>query len=162
MDTFENLANMINDLPKELDDISIRAVKEQIDFETQRFANYLLKHSNSKTLNSQMQVSAPIYIPDVKYEREITWDDTTPVNELKGKRWGTYANRKRAPGKRNYSIAPATSHDLAYIINYGELSGKNFKGNYFITRGRRLLKGKTKRINIRFEMYSKEIAKKYE
>lgn len=153
MDVFERLANELSTLPERIQQAYEEASIRQVDIEANKLASFYVKNSESTTLNKQMYNKSS-YLKGKYYIRTIDWDDNTPVNTLLGKGWGRDRNKPRAKGKRNYSIRPATSHDLAYIINYGHTDSKTQKyiaGNSFITRGLRRIKGWQKRRDILFK-----------
>lgn len=146
-DVFDEIAQKLNALPEQIQTAYEEACVESVDEAANKLEKFLRKNSGSRTLNEQMTTSK-LLIPHQYYERDIDWDDTTPVNILKGKSYGRDAAKPREKGKRNYSLRPATSHDLAYIINHGH---GGIAGNYFITRGMRTIKNRFKKRNQKFE-----------
>lgn len=156
-DVFDDLSRALSTLPEELEkayrEVTQEAVKEAGD----TLRDFFRANSGSVSLNAQMTteyvISGDIYL------YEITWDDSKIVNVEQGKSYGRDRNKPRARGKRNYSIRPATYHDLAYIINQGE---KGFMGTRFIERGRnKIKKWQLKRDNA-FKVKEQVIAKKFE
>ena len=142
-DVFAYIAKEIQALPKtikeEYVDITVQTVDEYFD----KFAQNLRKTSGNAELNGKMEVDNPYKPKGNEYIRRLDWDDKTIVNEAQGKNWGTYRDKPRGKGKRNYSIVPATYHDLAYITNYGyidSITGERVQGNFFITKADRKLK----------------------
>lgn len=164
MDAFEKLASELNALPSQIQQAYEDANIEQVDIEANKLFDFYIQNSESSTLNKKMH-NRPLYFKGHYYIRTIDWDDTTPVNTLMGKRWGTDKRRKRERGKRDYTVRPATSHDLAYIINFGHADSRTNKyiaGNRFITRGLRAIKGWQKLRDIRFKAKLDVIAKSLE
>ena len=140
-DVFELLEKRLIEMGENLQPEYEKAVIEEVDRSADFFHNYLLQNSGSTTLNKYMY-DKPIKTA-VTYTREIDWDNNLIVNELKGKGWGAQASRPREKGKRNYSLAPATVHDLAYIIENGEKNPDGTTkrlGTYFIKKGMRRVK----------------------
>jgi len=149
---FDELAAAIGTLPDEIKEAFEQATIEEVDKSAEKLSAYLYANCGSTTLR-QHSVDTKTLIPGVVYIRTVDWDDVTPVNELKGKSWGRYKNKKRARGKRNYSIRPATCHDLAYIINSGQMNTDGTTrrlGTYFITKGLRRVKDTDKNIDRNF------------
>lgn len=144
---FEEIAEKLKVLPDKIQTAYEEASIESIDEAAAQLEKFFRKNSRSTTLNSHMSTPPPVKIDHVYYERTIDWDDETAVNTFKKKSYGRYANRPRAARKRNYSVRPATSHDLAYMINYGH---GGVAGNYFITRGLRSIKNRFKKRDARF------------
>lgn len=164
MDVFEELAKELNTLPGRIQQAWEEASIKQVDIEANKLSDFYIQHSESNTLNSQMY-NRPLYFKGHYYIRTVDWDDKTPVNALVGKRWGTESHRVREKGKRNYSIRPATSHDLAYILNFGHVDSKTKKyiaGNSFLTRGLRRIKGWQKKRDILFKTKLDIIGKSFE
>ena len=156
-DVFELLEKRLIEMGEDLQPEYEKAVIEEVNRSADFFHNYLLQNSGSETLNKYMY-DKPIKTA-VAYTREIDWDNNIIVNELDdkketvtaGKGWGAQASRPREKGKRNYSIAPATVHDLAYIIENGEKNPDGTTqrlGTYFIKKGMRRVKQSLK-TNIR-------------
>lgn len=118
-DVFDKLGKGLVNTAEQLQEIYEKTTIQTIDITAQNMKKNLIRGSGSKSLNAHIVEPKPVYIKGKLYERTIDWDDQTIVNEDKGTGWGIYANVSRAPKKRNYSLRPATYHDLAYIINYG-------------------------------------------
>ncbi len=133
---FEILAEQLQAMPDELqaiyEDVTIDTLATYFD----KFAEDLKATSGSRSLNAKMTKRPVIYEKGKYYIRRLDWDDKIIVNEDKGKSYGRDRARIRERNKRNYSVYPATYHDLAYIINYGQ---KGISGTYFIKRARRKL-----------------------
>lgn len=150
MNIFDELAKRIEATPEaikqEYESITINTVDKYFD----KFEKKLKETSGDESLNSKMTVYEPEYESGSYYIRKLDWDDETIVNVDKGKGYGQQAERVRERGKRNYSVYPATYHDLAYIINYGH-GGK--MGNNFIDRAKRSLKRWEKARDKKFEEY---------
>lgn len=162
-DVFEELAQNLDVLPEELEKMYQQSVIEEVDKDAEKLTRYFLANSGSETLNSNMFFSTT-KIEGKLYIRTVDWNDKTPVNVMKGKSYGRDANKPRNRGKRNYSIRPATTRDLAYIINYGQVKNGKTRtlGNYFITKGMRRVKNRDKRIKSNFNRKILLIAKKFE
>ncbi len=158
-DVFDRLGKALEELPNELDDAYRSATKEELIKAGNTFRSALLATSGSKTLNEQMTSAFTFDDKNDYYAFDLTWDDTTPVNVLKGKSYGRDRDKPREHGKRNYSIRPATSHDLAYIINQGH---DGIMGTRFIARGRNKIKDWRKKRDALFRVKEAVIAKKFE
>lgn len=166
-DVFDELAKELNRLPEEIEQAYEEVVIQEVDKAGEKLNSYFIANSGSKTLNEHRIVESVLYKDNrVKsYRVTVDWDDKTPVNELKGKSWGRDVKVKRRRGKRNYSIRPATTHDLAYIINYGEKNADGSVkrlGNYFITKGMRRIKNLDKNIEKEFEQKLILLGKRFE
>lgn len=160
---FDDIADAIGALPDDIKDAFQEATIEEVDKSAQKLSDYFFATCGSTTLRNHT-VDTTLLIPDVMYVHTVDWDDNTPVNELKGKSWGRDKNKIRARGKRNYSIRPATCHDLAYIINSGQMNADGTTrrlGTYFITKGMRRIKDTDKNIernfNVRLQILSKNL-----
>lgn len=147
---FDTLAEQIKATPeaikKEYEDITIKTLDLYFD----KFEKKLKDTSGSEDLNNKMTVRQPEYERGDYYIRSLDWDDETIVNVDKGKSYGQQAERVRERGKRNYSVYPATYHDLAYILNYGH-GGQT--GTHFIDQAKRSLKRWEKARDKAFEKY---------
>lgn len=150
-DIFDKLSRELEKLPNDIQGVYEATTITQIDITADTLKRNLLRGSGANTimssklttlLNANM-VDEKNYIKGMAYERIIDWDDSKIVDEDLGINYGKYKNVPRARKKRNFSVRPATYHDLAYIINYGR--GANFSatdnkviaGNYFITKATR-------------------------
>ena len=130
-DVFDKLADALDDLAQELDEAYREATRIELIKAGDTLRDYLRANSGSASLNAQM--STEILISGDYYAYTITWDDSLIVNVVEGKGYGRDREKPRARGKRNYSIRPATYHDLAYIIDLGH---DGIMGTRFIARGR--------------------------
>lgn len=157
-DVFEKLASNLGALPEQIEEAYDSATVDAINIAAEQLRTNLLQKSKSSTLNAAM-VSIKIDRPKEYYERGFDWDDERIVNIEQGKSVGKYKDRPRKAGKRNYSLHPATYHDLAYIINFGH-GGK--LGNYFITKSMRRVKNWKNKRDIDFERRLAGIAKDLE
>ena len=156
-DVFENLAEKLKRLPEELDKAYREVTQKEIKEAGDTMRDFFNANSGSASLNAQM--TTEFVISGDYYAYNITWDDEIIVNVDKGNRYGRDRDKPRLRGKRNYSIRPATYHDLAYIINQGH---GGVMGNRFIERGRnRVKKWKFKRDNA-FKVKEAVIAKEFE
>lgn len=156
-DVFDRLATALDVLPKEIEDAYREATKTELIKAGNTFRDYLRANSGSASLNAQM--STEIVISGDYYAYNITWDDTLIVNVAEGKGYGRDREKPRARGKRNYSIRPATYHDLAYIINQGH---NGIMGTRFIARGRNKIKNWRQKRDALYRVKESVIAKKYE
>lgn len=132
-DTFEAIAKQLEKTPEVIQQTYDDVTKKVMDKYFDKMVIQLDKTSGSSTLNSKKTDYPPYYVPGKVYIRQLDWSNERPyVNEALGKGWGSEWGRKkkRAAGKRNFSLRPATFHDLAYIINYGH---DGISGTYFIT-----------------------------
>lgn len=175
MDVFDELAKQLNVLPEKIQQAYEKSTIEQIDETAEKMKKNLERGSTSGTaltllasrLNDNM-VEDKVYIKGKYYERTIDWDDNKIVDEDLGIKWGKYKDKPRARKKRNYSLRPATYHDLAYIINYGR--GANFSqestkivaGNYFINKATRNAKNWRKKRDKKFNEELRKIGKNLE
>lgn len=156
-DVFDRLCDAFNSLPQELEEAYRDATKTEIINAGNTFRDFLLANSGSASLNAKM--TTEVVIHDDSFAYDITWDDATIVNVANGKGYGRDREKPRPRGKRNYSIRPATYHDLAYIINQGE---KGFMGTRFISRGRNKIKDWRKKRDALYKVKEDVIAKKFE
>ena len=143
MDELDKLVQFLNDLPNVAHDLAIKATKEQIDKEKDKMQTFFVLNSGSQRLNEHMQVSK--YDNSYEYGYSVDWSDQK-VNPIPIKKY-KIKSISRKKGKRNYTIAPATWHDFAYIKNFGT---DKIIGNYFINRAVRRLRNMDKRIDERF------------
>lgn len=160
---FDEIAEKIGVLANDVQNEYVEACIEETDKSADKLDAYFTANSNSSTLNSHKDLRT-IKTKDV-YIRVVDWNDKLIVNELQGKSWGRDARKERARGKRNFSVRPATVHDLAYIINYGEINSDGTTkrlGTYFITKGMRRIKNKDKNIEKNFNLRLLRIAKRFE
>lgn len=161
---FDELAEAIGALPEDIRNAFQKATIEEVDKSAQKLSGYFFANCGSSTLRNHT-VDTTTLIPNQLYVHTVDWDDNIPVNELKGKSWGRDKNKKRARGKRNYSIRPATCHDLAYIINSGQMNADGTTrrlGTYFITKGLRRVKNTDKNIDRNFAVRLSILGKKFE
>ena len=156
-DVFTKLAAKFNALPEQIQEAYEQATIESIDTAAYNLRTNLIQMSGSETLNKAM-VSTTREIPHKYYERSFDWDDTRIVNIEQGKGVGRDINKPRAKGKRNFSLHPATYHDLAYIIDHGR-GGK--AGNSFIKRAMRRVRSWRTDRDINFERKLNEIGNEF-
>lgn len=155
-DVFDRLADVLDEFSAEIEEAYREATKIELINAGNLFRDTLRATSGSQSLNDRM--TTEIVIDNDYYAYNITWDDTTIVNVAEGKGYGRDREKPRARGKRNYSIRPATYHDLAYIINQGE---KGFMGTRFIARGRSKIKDWKKKRDALYRIKESVIAKKF-
>lgn len=156
-DVFDRLSEALTKLPEELDKAYREVTQKEIKEAGDTMRDFFKANSGSASLNAQM--TTEFIINGDYYAYNITWDDELIVNVQQGKSYGRDRDKPRERGKRNYSIRPATYHDLAYIINQGE---KGFMGKRFIQRGRnKVKKWRLKRDNA-FRIKEQIIAKQFE
>lgn len=156
-DVFDRLSEALTKLPEELDKAYREVTQKEIKEAGDTMRDFFKANSGSTSLNAQM--TTEFVINGDYYAYNITWDDELIVNVQQGKSYGRDRDKPRERGKRNYSIRPATYHDLAYIINQGE---KGFMGKRFIQRGRnKVKKWRLKRDNA-FRIKEQIIAKQFE
>lgn len=161
---FDELAEAIGALPDDIKKAYQQATIEEVDKSAQKLSDYLYATCGSSTLRSHT-VDTKTLVPDLVYIRTVDWDDNIPVNELKGKSWGRDRQKPRGRGKRNYSLRPATCHDLAYIINSGQMNADGTTkrlGTYFITKGMRRVKDTDKNIERNFNIKLRLLGKNLE
>lgn len=140
-DVFKELEQRLLQYGEDLQPEYEKAAIEEVKKAGKKLEEYLKQNSGSETLNNNMVV----YKRKIEgyYIYEIDWNNQKIVNELLGKGYGDEADRPRGRGKRNYSIRPATVHDLAYIIEHGEKNADGTTkrlGTYFIKKGMRRIK----------------------
>lgn len=136
-DIFTTLSEQLEATAKEIQNQYEEITKTVLDEYFNNFEKNLKSTSGNKDLNDKMTVFEPKYKSGQYYIRSLDWDDKIIVNVDKGKGYGQQAKRIRERGKRNYSVYPATYHDLAYIINHGH---GGVMGNNFIDSAKRKLK----------------------
>lgn len=168
-DVFGRLSEEIKKMPDEIIDLYKKITKEAVISTGKEMARTLQQTSGSQSLNQHM--TQEIVISDDYYAYYISWADDISVNADKGKsgKYGGKREIQRKKGKRNYTLRPATYHDLAYIIDFGHTvhfkDGRTgfVEGNKFIQRAyRKVIKGWKNRRDEQFVVASKEIAKKFE
>lgn len=166
---FDRLAKELNKLPEEIQQAFEETTIKQIDLTMETVVKKaLIRGSGSQRLNDNMVEPKPLYIKGKYYERTIDWDDKKIVDDDLNVEWGKYKDKPRARKKRNYSLRPATYHDLAYIINYGR--GANFSqssekivaGNYFINKATRNAKNWRNKRDKNFRIELANMGKKFE
>lgn len=135
-DVFEELSQMLSKLPEQIKEAYEEATIEAVNVCADKFEDDLRRMSGSTSLNANM-ITGAVERPHEYYERNVDWNDEKIVNVDKGKNYGQQAQKRRLSRKRNYSIRPATYHDLAYIINQGH---GGVMGNRFIDRAKRRVK----------------------
>lgn len=134
-DVFDRLGKGLIETTEQLQEIYEKTTIQTIDATAQNMRKNLIRGSGSKSLNAHIVEPKPVYIKGQLYERTVDWSD-----EIVDKSYGQYADKPRLPKKRNYSIRPATWHDLAYIINFGRVANfskdnvKIIAGNNFINK----------------------------
>ncbi len=131
---FVDIANTLNLLPDEIKDLYERITIDTVNKYFDRMEREL-DQKGGKTLADKRVPYPPIYAKGKVYVRRTDW-----TSEIVDKKWGSEWGRKkkRAAGKRNFSLRPATYHDLAYIINYGH---DGIAGTYFIANAWRRFRG---------------------
>lgn len=147
-DVLLELADKLKKLPEELEEGLIKATKKAVDEAIGKM--YInLKNGSPKDLAEHQLPAKLVSDNDNYYSYVIDWDDTN-VNE-KTNYPTIFASRPRLSGKRNFSIAPAKWHDLAYIIDSGRVAAfsttntKIVAGTNFIKKARRNAKSWTKK-----------------
>lgn len=164
---FDRLAKELNKLPEEIQQAFEETTIKEINATATKMQINLKRGSGSERLNNNM-VEDTLYIKGKYYEKTIDWKDDKIVDDDIGVAWGKYKDKPRARKKRNYSLRPATYHDLAYIMNYGR--GANFSqssekiraGNYFITKATRNAKNWRKKRDKRFNEELNKLGKNLE
>lgn len=162
-DVFEKLSANLKELPQEVEDALIRATKKAVNKFGENMEMNLKKNSESEQLNARQY--SKIYDGKTSYAYLIDWKDSIVDADL-GIRYGIYADKPRRSGKRNFSLAPATWHDLAYIIDEGRVANfsttgmKVVAGNGFIKKARRNAKKWTAQRDIYAEVELDVIGKK--
>lgn len=145
---WDKLANKIGALPEDIKKAYMTASKKAINEEGMNLEKNLDRGSQqaqfipeftrfkkidkdkweeAKTKLRKNLYAKPIVETPVSYVYEVDWTDKI-VDEDLGVNWGKFKNRKRMSGKRNYSKAPATYHDLAYILSEGRVANLSQTG----------------------------------
>ncbi len=167
-DVFERLSDELKKMPQEVVDLYKKITKEEVISTGKETARTLQQTSGSQSLNQHMTQESVVL--DDYYAYHISWDDSVSVNADKRKS-GSHGGKReiqRESGKRNYTLRPATYHDLAYIIDFGHTvrfkDGKTgfVEGNKFIQRAYKKIKGWKKRRDEKFVVEAQKIAKKFE
>ena len=164
---FDRLAKELNKLPEEIQQVFEETTIQEINATATKMQINLKRGSGNEHLNNNM-VEDTLYIKGKYYEKTIDWNDDKIVDEDVGIAWGKYKDKPRARKKRNYSLRPATYHDLAYIINYGrganfsQSSDKIVAGNYFITKATRNAKNWRNKRDKNFRIELANLGKKFE
>lgn len=152
-DVFLELANKLKDFPKEVEKALVTATKKAVDEAGRKMETNLARGAGIDTRLDDHRLPAKIIDNDRVYSYQIDWQDTI-VDEDIGVPYGIYVDKPRMAGKRNYSRAPATWHDLAYIIddgrvaNFSKTGAKVVAGTNFIKKARRNAKSWTKKRDI--------------
>lgn len=151
-DVFLDLAKKLEKLPNEVENALITATKKAVNEAGQKMEINLKRGAGIDTKLAKHQLPAKITDNKNVYAYEIDWSDEI-VN--KNTSYPTeYAEISRLGGKRNYSRAPATWHDLAYIIDEGHVArfsqtgAKVVAGTNFIKKARRNAKSWRKKRDI--------------
>ncbi len=137
---FDRLAEIEKILPKEVEKAVREATEESVNKYGDRMYN-ALRATCGGTLRKHMNEPEKGWDKEDKdkYVYITDWDNETIVNKDQKKAFGQKENVKRKKGKRNYSLRPATYHDLAWILNYGHAVPKKdgtvtiIPPNYFIS-----------------------------
>ena len=151
-DALLQLAKNLEKFPKEVENALITATKKAVYEAGIKMETNLKRGAGVDSSLANHQLPAKITDNNYVYAYEIDWSDDV-VNK-KTKYPTEYAEITRMGGKRNYSRAPATWHDLAYIIDEGHVakfSGTGAKivaGTNFIKKARRNAKSWTKKRDI--------------
>lgn len=160
---FNRFAEELEKMPEAVYDTYEKVAVKTVDEYGKKLYDDLLNDSGSTTLAKTIHIERS-YKKNVYYKFSVDWDDETPVNTIKGKNYGRDVRRPRGRSltksryiKRNFSRAPATSHDLAYIINAGHavfINGKEVayvEGTHFIDRAIRRSKKWKQMALVRFD-----------
>lgn len=148
-DVFLDLAKKLENFPNAVSNALITATKKAVNEVGQKMELNLKRGAGIDTELANHQLPAKIIDNDRVYAYQIDWSDQlvnqpNPIN----------AQIPRLPKKRNFSKAPASWHDLAYIIDEGYVAPysttgiKVVAGTDFIKKARRNAKSwKEKRDN---------------
>ena len=140
-DVFLDLADKLEDLPDQVENALITATKQAVNETGEKMELNLKKGAQQTEEGMQLadhQLVANIIDDGKVYSYQIDWSP-----QLVNKPNAYFAKKPRLPGKRNFSIAPATWHDLAYILDAGRVANfsttgaKIIAGTNFIKRARR-------------------------
>ena len=158
-DVFEEIAKKLNELPDDVVNAYKVASKKAINEAGKKLEINLKRGAGVGSTLASQQYSQIIETKH-SYTYEVDWSD-----KIVNKNYGRDKDKPRKSGKRNYSIAPATYRDLAYIINTGVVSddGKTIRaGTHFITKAWRNAKSWKKKQQIYFATELDILSKKYE
>lgn len=151
-DVFTDLAKKLKDLPDQVQNAIITATKKAVNEAGEKMEINLKRGAGTDTKLANHQLPAKITDNKYVYAYEVDWSDEI-VN--KNTSYPTeYAEISRLGGKRNYSRAPATWHDLAYIIDEGHVAPFSqtgvqiVAGTNFIKKARRNAKSWVKKRDI--------------
>lgn len=162
-DVFEEIAKKLNELPDDVVNAYKVASKKAINEAGKKLEINLKRGAGVGSKLSDKQYSQIIETKH-SYTYEVDWANEFP-KDVVNKNYGRDKDRPRRAGKRNYSTAPATYHDLAYIINTGVVSddGKTIRaGTHFITKAWRNAKSWKKKQQIYFATELDILSRKYE
>lgn len=166
-DVFDRLGVALKDLPDDLKNLYKKATKEAVISTGKEAKEFLKRNSGSQSLNEH--IKDEIVIDDDYIAYRIDWDDIEVNKDKRKGGYGTKHEIKRESGKRNYTLRPATYHDLAYIIDFGHtVHFKNgstgfVEGTRFIQRTYdQVIKGWKKRRDEQFIVEAQKIAQKFD
>ena len=153
-DVFLELADKLKELPEQLENGLIKATKKAVDKAIGKMAMNL-KNGAPKFIADHQLPAQNVADSDYYYAYKIDWENKVVNTEKFGWKYpSSWADRPRLSGKRNFSIAPATYADLAYIIDAGYItplftktgeSERIVAGTNFIKKARRNAKSWVKK-----------------
>lgn len=153
-DVFLQLANKLEkEFANEVKDALITATKKAVNEEGRKMEINLKRGAGVDSRLAKNQITLPIIDTDNYYSYQIDWKDSIVDADI-GVNYGVYPDKERMAGKRNFSRAPATWHDLAYIIDNGRVANfsktgvKVIAGTNFIKKARRNAKKWVKKRDI--------------
>lgn len=162
---FDQIAEKLSELPEEINQAYLKAAKKAINEAGDNLERNLQRNSQSaqyipdvkglanidkdKWEEAKQKLTDNLYVKKYEtpfsYTYEVDWTDKI-VNEDLGVALGKFSYIPRRAGARNYSKAPATYHDLAYIlsegrgINFSKTGAKFIQGTKFIEKAWRSAK----------------------
>lgn len=157
---FDDLADIIKQLPDEVQKAAKEATVESVDEYGKKMYEYLKLHGGKHLMEK-------ILPPETKWENEylyiytVDWEDKLVNPNRKFRQ----PPKRRAKGKRDFSKNPATWHDLAWILSTGRTIVKNngevtiIPGTHFISQGVRRKNGWQKKQSVLFKIKLADIAK---
>ena len=182
---FDYLAEAIEKLPEQVQEAAVSATKEAVNKYGMRMYDYLKQHGTFRdgTVDGADKLAGQ-HLRDHIYHKDnfdkaesadaiwfyVDWDNTLVNPKLSGA--GINANAetgrgKYTGGKRNYSMVPATWHDLAYILATGRTIKKKdgtttiVAGKPFLVQGVRKKSGwkgyQTKEFAKKIDVIAKEL-----
>lgn len=119
-DVFDVLAEKLQSIPDEIADIYKETTIKAINEAGEKLEVNLKRGAGSEGGLAKHLLPAKKTLSKFSYTYEVDWS-----HDLIKPNYKPAKERKRKAGKRDYRIAPATWHDLAYIVNSGVRSDED-------------------------------------